>query len=65
MAQVNQRIDVHFDQATKGAKQSIDYARITVREQTATIASISAAIDSKKNFNNRFNSLLQQFKEEN
>ncbi|OUI81268.1 hypothetical protein HK22_02850 [Gluconobacter sp. DsW_056] len=65
MAQVNQRIGVHFDQSTKGVKQSIDYARITVREQTATIASISAAIDSKKNFNSRFNSLLQQFKEEN
>ena len=64
MAQLNQRIVERFDQATEAAQASEQHALGTVGEQAATIAALSQAIDSKKQFNERIGSLLQQFRKE-
>lgn len=64
MAQLNQRTGVRFDQATRAMKHSIGYAQSTMGEQAATMAALSEAINSKKQFNERLAFLLQQFKEE-
>jgi hypothetical protein len=64
MAQLNQRIAERFDQATEAAQASVQHAQGTMEEQASTIAALSQAIDSKKQFNERLSSLLQQFRKE-
>lgn len=63
MAQITQCTAVRFDQATKAMKTSAQHAQSTMGEQAATMAALSHAIDSKKQFNERLGSLLQQSRE--
>ncbi|MEG0859922.1 MAG: hypothetical protein RSD81_13365 [Pseudomonas sp.] len=64
MAQLNQRIAARFDHAAEAVQASVLHAQDTMGEQAATIAALSQAIDSKKQFNERLGSLLQQFRKE-
>lgn len=64
MAQLNQRIAERFDQATEASQASMQHAQGTMEEQASTIVALSQAIDSKKQFNERLGSLLQQFRKE-
>ncbi|MFJ4373524.1 hypothetical protein ACIP1T_13005 [Pseudomonas japonica] len=64
MAQLNQRIAGRFEQAGQATQAALDHAQQTVEEQAGTIAALSQAIDTKKHFNERLGSLLQQFRKE-
>lgn len=64
IAQLNQSIAARFDHALKASQASAQHAQGTLGEQAATIDALSQAIDSKKQFNERLGSLLQQFRKE-
>lgn len=64
MAHLNTRIAGRLDEAAHATQTSLQHAQGTMGEHAATIAVLSQAIDSKKQFNERLASLLQQFKTE-
>lgn len=64
MAGLNERIARRLGQASESAQTTLQHAQATAGEQAATIAALSHAIDSRKQFNERLGSLLQQYRKE-
>lgn len=62
--ETNRKIAGQLDLANRAAETTVSHAQATVSEQAATLAALSSAIDTKKQFNERLGALLQQYRKE-